>query len=302
MNEPPGPTAKSLTLHMLSTLAGATLPAAALVEAAHLFGVQESAVRVALARLVAAGRVARDGSGRYRPGRAAEPVVRRVAGWRRASEGARPWDGDWLGVHTAGLAPRPSPRQVRRRSRALRLLGFEALAPGLAIRPNNLRGGAAGVRDELAGLGLEAGALVFELGALDPATDARARGLWDVAALCSGYRRSLAELAASERRLQVASEPEAMVESFLVGGRVIRQLVLDPLLPEPLLPAAERDALVDALDRYHRLARACWAAFLARHGGAAAPPAEASPAGEPAADAPSAGARAPDGTSRAAAG
>jgi phenylacetic acid degradation operon negative regulatory protein len=260
------PTAKSLTLDLLSTLSGGTMPVGALIEAADLFGIQENALRVALARLLAAGQVERDERGRYRLGAQAQPIDRRVTSWRRIVERARPWDGDWLAVHTAGLAPRPAERQLRRRARALRFLGFETLASGLALRPNNLRGALDAVRDELRVLGLEAGALVFELRALDPATDARARGLWDVTALCGAYRQSLADLAASERALQVASEPQAMVESFLLGGRVIRQLVLDPLLPEPIVPTAERDALVEAMRRYDRLGRACWAGFRDRHG------------------------------------
>jgi phenylacetic acid degradation operon negative regulatory protein len=169
-------------------------------------------------------------------------------------------------VHTAGVTPRPAERQVRRRERALRFLGFRALEPGLAVRPDNLRGGAAALREELRALGLEAGALVFELGDLDAASEARARGLWDVAALCSGYRQSLADIDASEKQLQLATEEQAMVESFLLGGRVIRQLVLDPLLPEPIVPTAERDALVEAMRRYDRLGRACWAGFMERHG------------------------------------
>jgi phenylacetic acid degradation operon negative regulatory protein len=57
-----------------------------------------------------------------------------------------------------------------------------------------------------------------------------------------------------------------MAESFLLGGRVIRQLVLDPLLPEPLAPESERRALAQALRRYDRAGRRAWAGFLARHG------------------------------------
>ena len=53
-----------------------------------------------------------------------------------------------------------------------------------------------------------------------------------------------------------------MVESFLLGGRTIRQLVLDPLLPETLVPAAEREALVAAMRRYDRVGRASWARFM----------------------------------------
>src|SRR5258705_236266 len=82
---------------------------------------------------------------------------------------------------------------------------------------------------------------------LDAAGDAGARGLWDVAGLRARYRRERGALAASEARLARRSESAAMVESFRLGGRVIRELVRDPLLPEPLLPAAERRALVAAL-------------------------------------------------------
>jgi hypothetical protein len=57
-----------------------------------------------------------------------------------------------------------------------------------------------------------------------------------------------------------------MVESFLCGGRVIQQLVLDPLLPEPILDTRERDALVASLRDYDRLGRECWADFLAHYG------------------------------------
>ena len=45
----------------------------------------------------------------------------------------------------------------------------------------------------------------------------------------------------------------------------------DPLLPEPLVPAAERRAVVTALRRYDRAGRRSWAAFLARHGAPHAP-------------------------------
>ena len=161
---------------------------------------------------------------------------------------------------------RASDRQAQRRERALRFLGFGELSPGLSVRPDNLKGGIPGIRAELESLGVAAGVLVFEIDALDAATDARARSLWDVSGLCAGYRASLADIEASERHLQLVTEAECMVESFLLGGRVIRQLVLDPLLPDPIVPVGERDALVVAMRRYDRLGRACWATFLEGHG------------------------------------
>ncbi len=259
------PAARSLVLDLLSTLRGGFMPVSALVAAGGLFDLRENSVRVAVARLLASGQVERDERGRYRLGAGAEPIDRRVRSWSRPDERMRDWDGSWVAVHTAAL-PRGRRRAQRQRARAQRLLGFQALRPGLQLRPDNLRGGVAGLRDELHALGLEAGALVFRMDALDAAEDARARGLWDVVALCQGYARSLRDLEASERQLPRLDEGQAMVESFLVGGRVIRQLVLDPLLPDAIVPGADRRALVEALRRYDQLGRQCWAAFLDRHG------------------------------------
>jgi phenylacetic acid degradation operon negative regulatory protein len=254
------PTARSLILDLLSTLRRGTMPVRALVAAAERFEIEENNVRVALARLLAAGQVERDERGSYRLGPGARPVETRVRSWSRLERRTRKWSGRWIGIlegeRGRGL------RQKRHRDRALRLLGFRPLVPGLSVRPDNLRGGIERIRGELSSLGLPAGDLVFALGGLDPVTDARARGLWDVAALRAGYRRSLSELEASLRRLAGAPPERAMVESFLLGGRVLRQLVLDPLLPEAILPVAERQGLVEAMRRYDRFGRSAWAGFL----------------------------------------
>jgi len=258
------PTARSFILDLLSTLRRGAMPVRALVAAGEPFGIAGNSIRVALARLLAAGRVERDERGRYRLGAGAEAVRRHVVAWRQLAERTRPWSGGWVGVATSGLAPRGS--RATRRERALRFLGLRALEPGLAMRPDNLRGGVAAARAELLSLGLEPEAPVFELRALDPASEARARALWDVRALRAGYRRSLADLERSARRLPRLPEADARVESFLLGGRVIRELVLDPLLPEPIVPAGEREALLGAMHRFDRLGRACWSAFLDRFG------------------------------------
>jgi len=262
----PAPSPRSLALDLISTLRGESMPVGALVAAAALFGIPENGMRVAIARLLAAEALARDERGRYRLGPAAAPLNQHVVSWRRLEERLARWDGGWVAVQRAGLARGPG-------ERALRLLGFAPFSRELALRPDNLRGGVAGVRAELHALGLPAEAPVFGLRDFDPDTEARARGLWDVAALRSGYTRSRLALARSEARLarasEARSEPEAnaaMVESFRLGGRVIRELVHDPLLPEPLLPAAERRALLGAMRRYDRAGRRIWAGFMARHG------------------------------------
>ncbi|HYV57360.1 MAG TPA: PaaX family transcriptional regulator C-terminal domain-containing protein [Candidatus Nitrosopolaris sp.] len=256
------PTARSLILDLLSTLRRGSMPVRALVAAGKFFGIAENSLRVAVTRLLADGLVERDERGQYRAGARAETLDRWIKRWRTIDEGTRSWDGTW--VVALGVTPpaRRASSGEQNPLRALRFLAFRELVPGVHVRPDNLVGGVAGMREQLHALGLPPDVAVGALRDLDGLTDARVRRLWDVRALRRAYRDTVAALAASEARLAELPPHEAMVESFLLGGRTIRQLVLDPLLPESLVPAAERAALVAAMRRYDRVGRACWASFM----------------------------------------
>ncbi|HTF32623.1 MAG TPA: PaaX family transcriptional regulator [Myxococcota bacterium] len=265
ISSPLAPRAGSLVLDLLSTLRRGSMPVRALVEAGGLFGIGSNSVRVALARLLARGLVERDERGLYRLGSAAGAIGRQVTSWRRLEEKTRLWDGGWIAAY--GVPSQSSERGSGRRSgRALRFLGFRALAPGLSVRPDNLVGGVAGTRASLAGLGLGSGVLVAQIRELDPGMEARAQELWDSRALQTGYRDACQALGRSVERLSSLGAREAMVESFLWGGRVIRQLALDPLLPEEICPSAGRSALLEQMRRYDRIGRAAWAEFLDHYG------------------------------------
>ena len=253
--------ARSLILDLLSTVRRGTCPVRALVEAATLFRIAENSVRVALARLRAEGLVEADRRGSYRLGTQARALQDRIRGWRAMERSLRPWRGAWLGVHTGAL-PRSDRAALESRTRALRLLGFRTLSPGLELRPDNLVGGVAAVCEPLHELGLEATAPVFVLARLDAANEARARGLWEVDALREGYRETRRLLEASARRLPRLDRAAARVESFELGRAAIRQMVLDPRLPEPILAGGERRDLIETLGNYDELGRACWAGWL----------------------------------------
>jgi phenylacetic acid degradation operon negative regulatory protein len=252
-------------LDLLSTLRRGAMPVRALVAAGDLFGISENSVRVTLARLLTDRLIARDERGAYRLGPGAQAVSRQVASWRDLGARMRPWDGGWLAVHTAGLG-RTNRTQLRRRTRALSWLGFRELRPDLAVRPDNLTGGVDAVRTQLRALGLEPDALVFLVAGLDEATDERARRLWPVTRLVAGHRSARLALERSKRRLPALPEARAMVESFELGGNAIRQLALDPLLPDALLPGRERELLLETMLQYDRAGRACWARFLGGFG------------------------------------
>jgi phenylacetic acid degradation operon negative regulatory protein len=252
-------TAKSFILDQLSVLAGRPMPVRALVAAAALFHIEENSLRVALARLLSDGTIERDERGAYRLGERARPVQQQVVSWRRLEERVQPWRGGWLGVMTSGL-PRAA---TRRAERAFRFFGFRELSPGLHVRPDNLTSSLLDTRAELVSLGLAEQAPVLAIAELDAASDTRARSLWDTRKLVADYRRLMAELAASEARLSGIRAHEAMVETFTLGGRVIRQLALDPLLPDPIVDVAQRRALLTAMRRYDKLGHASWRAFFA---------------------------------------
>jgi len=256
------PSPKSLILDLLSTVGRSSVPVRALVAAAEIFGIGENRLRVALARLCADGLAESRAPGRYRLGRGARGVNDELRGWRQLDERLRPWDGGWVGVQTAQLTKPAGAAARRNRARALRLLGFRPLSVGLEIRPDNLVGGVPDVRQRLAVLGLARTGLVFGLGELDAQADAAARALWDGEASIAGYRTTRAALERSAALLAKLSRPAAMLESFRVGGAALRQLVLDPLLPEAIVPAAERRALVETMQRYDQLGRAAWAGWL----------------------------------------
>ncbi len=255
--------AKTLIIGVLSAnpLETPSVPVRQLVRAASVFGVAENNVRVAIVRLRAEGIVDSTDRGQYKLGPTSHAIHLQVTSWRRANDAMRPWDGSWAGVFTAHL-PRTDRPALRRRTRALRLLGFRELRPGLAVRPDNLVGGIPELRRRLAELGLEPGGSVFAIRELEPAEDGEARGLWDVARMRALYADLADQLDASRTAMSSMPLEDALRESFLLGREALRQIVLDPLLPEPLVPAAERNALIDAMRRYDTAGRALWRPFL----------------------------------------
>jgi len=253
--------AKAVAIDLLSTMPSRyPVSVGALVRAATVLGVGENSMRVALARLRARGLVESDERGLYRLSPAAEPVNREVRSWRSTLEDVGPWSGAWVALDASGV-PRADRKSARARERALRLLGFEALTPALRIRPDNLVGGVAAARERLAALGFTPAPCVFRLVELDAETDARARSLWNVSALEKGYRTLRAQLAESAVRLPTLPAPEAMAESFHLGGEAVRRIVLDPLLPAPIVDTEARKALVDEMRRYDGVGRDCWKAW-----------------------------------------
>jgi phenylacetic acid degradation operon negative regulatory protein len=253
---------RNLILKLMLGAQGSPLSARAAVASCALFGIRENSVRVALARLSAEGMIEAEGRGSYRIGPRAAQLASDVGTWRSAESRVRKWSGAFLAVHTGGLG-RTDRGALRERERALSLLGFRELDPQLFVRPDNLVGGVEGVRERLHKLGMDAGAPIFVASSFDPARETRAHALWDGKALTKSYQQTRTQL---ERWLARASrfEPEvAARESFLMGSQAIREVVFDPLLPDPLVSVSERRAFVETVLRFDREGQDIWRRFLA---------------------------------------
>ncbi len=253
---------RHLLLKLLLGVRNEPLSAREAVAACALFGIRENSTRVALVRLAAAGMIEADGRGTYRIGPNAAELSQEVRTWRTAEARVRKWSEGYIAVHCGALG-RTDRVALRQRERALQLLGFCELDRGLFVRPDNLVGGVANVRERLLKLGLDRDAAVFLAKSFDPDRDARACRLWDGKALTKSYIQTREQL---EKWLSRAPELDlelAARECFLIGNRAIRMVVFDPLLPDPLVDVSERRAFVDTVLRYDQAGHAIWQQFLA---------------------------------------
>lgn len=252
------PTAKRIVLELLTAADSHEGSVASLVAAGDVLGVDEGNIRVALARLVAAGTLELAGRGEYRLGATTRALTAQVTSWRELEKQVRRWDGGWACVQLGDLA-RSDRSALRRRERALRLLGFRELGRALEVRPDNLGGGIDALRDQLMALGVDERAFVFRATDFDDATEGRARTLWDADRLTATYRQTTARI---ERFIVAVTDLAPRVaarEAFFFGSEVLRMIMFDPRLPEPLVDVGARRALVEAARRLDGVGRRLWA-------------------------------------------
>ena len=276
-----GPTPRSLILDLLSTLrAGHDAGRRAASKPRRLFDLAPGTIRVALARLLAAGQ---------RRARRARPLPPR----RRAPRRCSPWCGagaasraaacrgtaSWWAVHDTGdRSARSAGATPRARAAPARLPA--PARPGSRVRPANLREGCAALRDELHALGLAPRALVFALRELDPESDARARALYDAPSAARRLPRHARRARGEQRAPRCALRGRR--HARVVPGRRPR----DPAPGAGPAAAAPRSSIRASATRWRaRCATTtaaaaaagprCWRASTSRTG--ARPPTRASP-------------------------
>ncbi|REH38963.1 PaaX family transcriptional regulator [Paraperlucidibaca baekdonensis] len=249
--------ARHLILDVMLASDAHVLSAKEAILACRIFDISENSVRVALVRLSAEGLIEGAGRGSYRLADAARDLAGDIATWRQAEQRLRPWQNDWLVVFSAGLG-RSDRTALNRRERALQMLGFRALDKGLHVRPNNIEKDVDAVRRRLHSLGLESDASVFSASDWAPAREAEMLKLWDTQQLIEQYAASQTHLRDWMARAADLDPEVAARECFLLGGKAIRQVIFDPLLPEPLVEAKVRQAFVQTVREFDQLGHGIW--------------------------------------------
>lgn len=258
------PNPRQLILRLLISADDTRISARAAVAACAIFGIRENSARVALVRLSAAGKIEATGRGEYGIGPHAADLADDIRKWRDAESRVRSdWNGDFIAAFCTPVA-RGDRSLARRRQRAFDLLGLRELEPNFYVRPDNLIGGAAAVRDRLHKLGVDAeGCGVFLAKDFDTERDRRARALWNGKKLSKSYASHRGVLEEWLRRARSLDPMTAARESFLIGHDAIHALVFDPLLPAPLVDVKERRAFVETLIRFDKTGHLLWRRLLA---------------------------------------
>lgn len=257
---PPRPrlTARSVIASTLLGVRPPELPTRSLVASAELLGVTAGTARVAMSRMVAAGELEATGDG-YR---LAGHLLARQARQQQSRTGAS--DPTWSGAWRTALVPaeaRPAADRAALR-RAMGALRFGELRDGAWLRPDNLPPGTLPAAEAVA-----ADQTLVVIGPLaggaDPAS--LAASLWDLDGWARTADQLVHELGPLQQRLD-AGDASALAEGFVVSAAVLRHLQADPLLPDPLLPAAWPGALLrEAEDRFDQTFKVVLRGWLLDH-------------------------------------
>lgn len=255
------PTARRLVLDLVTARPRTAFSIQTLCLAGQYVGQTDASVRMAVKRLNGEGILDRLDRGRYRLVPRALPTYPSVAGWAARDDLLVTWGGGWLGV----VGPAPglmSRQQTRDHQRALELAGYRSWRGGLAVRPDNLRGGVRAQRRQLAAAGLCSEATVLTLADLPRDALAEVKALWAVEPLLASHRRLAQALTDSRVRRATTTSEEAARESLELGREVIAAIIRDPLLPGTICPPAPRRRLIAMMSTYQREAQQLWAELL----------------------------------------
>lgn len=264
--------ARELILTLIDSTSASSLSASYFITAGEIFAMDSGGIRVALARLVRDSSLVQAGRGSYALGSRAGKLHSLVQNWSHVEASLKVWSGGWLSVFIGHLA-RSNKTQVRRSERSLQLHGFAEAQPGLWLRPDNLKAPLTTVFESLTALGLASDSIAAEISRLEPPDSINPAQLWRRATLEQCYHAHIETLTTSGERLAALEHRQAAGETLLIGRRVTRDILLDPLLPDELVDTTLRRAMIQAMKEYDKVGKSLWRQFFLEHESRAQKPA-----------------------------
>jgi phenylacetic acid degradation operon negative regulatory protein len=254
-------TPKTIILDVLRLTRGDYCRSVKLIAVGELFDFKGSTMRVALTRLLTAGKIEADGCSGYRMNSNTDLLSDYIEQWKLGDLRRREWQkDDWLMV----LLPSNPDRAIRTLSQTtLQFFGFRKARNKVWVRPNNLLP----VLNELRALyqlvGLEQEALLFKAADIPyPEQFIWESTLWNTKDLQLTYELQLVKLTKSKARLDNLEINSALRESFMIGGETINLLVKDPLLPDEMFCTPKREELRYAMCDYDACGHKIWTQFM----------------------------------------
>lgn len=215
-------TARSVVLSVMLGAHPAWASSAELIRLTSDFGIREQTLRVALTRMVSAGDLVRSADG-YRLS------DRLMVRQRRQDDAIDPkvhdHDGEWLTVVVTSVGTDARTRASMRNT--LQQYRFGELREGVWLRPDNLDQALPG---EITGR-------VRVLRTRDDNPRDLAARLWDL----PGWART------GELLLEAMADATDVPTRFVVAAGIVRHLLVDPVLPDDLLPASWPGAALRAV-------------------------------------------------------
>ena len=236
-----------------------------LIKAGELFGFENSAIRMAAARLSKEQLINSPKRGSYQVGENALKLHSENRSWRHANSRTVHWSGDWLIALTQHLG-RSDSIQLRINEKAFKLYGFAEIETGVWLRPANLAIKIEDLYKGLVDLGINPGYYLLQnshfLGKqLNPH---KHEHHWPIESLEQGYITMIQTLETSAKKLKGMSIDEAAKESLLVGESAIRLINLDPLLPEQMIKQRLFKQCVNMMLDYDIVGHQLWQSFFAQ--------------------------------------
>ena len=253
--------ARHLILDLLYASHDATASIKRILYAAHLLGISDNSVRVAVSRLNQENMIQTCERGIYQlvEKKFDTSVIRLIKSPKMQL--MEQWDGVYYVIYTAHLG-RVDRTALSKREKTLHYYGFKPLEQHLYLRPANLGLPQELLKEQMIQFGCEPEIRMFQ--ATQFQSEAEIMRLWDIEALNMGYQQVIGTVQAWFEAYPNLALEQAAISAFYMAKKAIFNLRADPLLPNHWVNAEQRMQCEYATQQIEHKGQQLWQEVFAR--------------------------------------